>query len=148
MTTKKKDKLPNWTFKVDESSPGAYRITLTDEDGRKAEIVDDYNDLTLDKCIGYAFDIERQTERNWNKFLFDFANLRLTHLEIEKNEYHDKAFGSWTIQTKDKRLLLDGKDGWLIHEEKQNGDWVDKETIRDLKQVTFEQFKSFISKVG
>lgn len=148
MTTKKKDKLPNWTLKVDEFSPGGYRITLTDEDGRKAEIVDDYNDLTLDKCIGYAFDIERQTKRNWNKFLFDFANLRLTHLKIEKNEYHDKAFGSWAIQTKDKRLLLDGKDGGLIYEEKQNGDWVDKETIKDLKRVTFEQFKSFIKKVG
>jgi hypothetical protein len=147
MTTKKKDILPGWTFKVDEFSPGAYRITLTDGDGRKAEIVDHYNDLTLEKCIGYAFDIERQAKRNWNKFLFDFSNLRLPDLEIEKNEYHDKAFGSWTIQTKDKRLLLDGKDGWLIYEEKQNGDWVDKEVIRDFKQVTFEQFKSFIKKV-
>jgi hypothetical protein len=147
VTKKDKDILPGWTFKVDEFSPGAYRITLTDEDGRKAEIVDDYNDLTLDKCIGYAFDIERQTKRNWNKFLFDFSNLRLTDLEIERNEYHDKAFGSWTIQTKYKRLLLDGKDGWLIYEEKQNSDWVDKEIIKDFKRVTFEQFKSFIKKV-
>jgi len=68
-------------------------------------------------------------------------------LEIEKNEYHDNAFGSWTIQTKEKRLLLDGKDGWLIYEEKQNGDWVDKEVIKDFKRMTFEQFKSFIKKV-
>lgn len=47
MTTKKQDILPGWIFKVDEFSPGAYRITLTDGDGRKAEIVDDYNDSTL-----------------------------------------------------------------------------------------------------
>jgi hypothetical protein len=139
--------LPGWTFKVDEFSPGAYRVTLTDGDGRKAEIVDDYNDATLDKCIGYAFDIERQVTKNWNKFLFDFSNLRLTNLEIHEREYNDQAFGSWTIQAKDKRLLLDGKDGWLIYEEKQNGSWVDKDTIKDFKRVTFDQFKRFIRRI-
>ena len=147
MTTKNKNILPGWTFKADEFSPGVYRITLTDEDGRKAEIVDDCNDVTVDKCVGYAFDIERQTKRNWNKFLFYFSNLKLTELRTEKNEYHDKDFGSWTIQTNNKRLLLDGKDGWLIYEEKQSADWVDKEIIKDFKRVTFEQFKSFIKKV-
>jgi hypothetical protein len=147
MTTKTKDILPGWTFKADEFSPGVYRITLTDQDGRKAEIVDDCNDATVDKCVGYAFDIEKQTKRNWNKFLFDFSNLKLTDLKTDVNEYHDKAFGSWTIQTKDKRLLLDGKDGWLIYEEKQNGDWVDKEIIKDFKRVTFDQFKSFLKRV-
>ena len=147
METNTKDILPGWTLKVDEFRPGAYRITLTDEDGRKAEIVDDYSELTLDKCIDYAFDIERQTKRNWNKFLYDFSNLRLKDIKIQENKYHDQDFGSWTIQTKDKRLLLDGKDGWLIYEEKQNGDWVDKETIKDFKRVTFEQFKNFLKKV-
>jgi len=43
--------------------------------------------------------------------------------------------------------MLDGRDGWLIYEEKQNGDWVDKEIIKDFKSVTFEQFKSFIEKI-
>jgi hypothetical protein len=148
MTDNTKEILPGWTLKVDEFSPGAYRITLTDHDGRKAEIVDDYNDLILDKCTDYAFEIEKQTKRPWNKFLYDFANLRLKDLKIQEKEYHDKAFGSWTIQTKDKRLLLDGRDGWLIYEEKQKGDWVDKETIKDFKRVTLEQFKRFINKIA
>jgi len=146
MKTNTKDILPGWTFKVDEFSPGAYRITLTDEDGRKAEIVDDYTEQTLDKCVGYAFDIERQTKRNWNRFLYDFSNLRLPDIKTERNEYNKEVFGSWTIQVKDKRLLLDGRDGWLIYEEKLNGDWVDKEIIKDFERVTFEEFKSFIKK--
>lgn len=83
MTTKTKHMLPGWTFKVDEFSPGVYRITMTDPDGRKAEIVDDCNDATVDKCIGYAFDIEKQTKRNWNKFLFDFSNLKLADVKTE-----------------------------------------------------------------
>jgi len=147
MTIKTKDILPGWTFKADEFRPGVYRITLTDEDGRNAEIVDDCNEATIDKCVGYAFDIEKQTKRNWNRFLFDFSNLKLTNLEKEVNVYHEKAFGSWIIQTKDKRLLLDGKDGWLIYGEKQNGDWIDKEVIKDFKRVTFDQFKSFLKRV-
>jgi hypothetical protein len=147
MTTNTKDILPGWTFRADEFTPGVYKITLTDVDGRKAEIVDDCNDATVDKCIGYAFDIERRTKRNWNKFLFEFSKLKLANVKTDKNEYHEKAFGSWTIQTKDKRLLLDGKDGWLIYEENQNGDWVDKEVIKDFKRLTFEQFKGFIKKV-
>ena len=147
MTDNTTEILPGWTLKVDEVSAGAYKITLTDQDGRKAEIVDDYSDLSLDKCTDYAFEIEKQTKRTWNKFLYDFANLRLKNLKIEKKEYHDKDFGSWTIQTKDKRLLLDGRDGWLIFEERQNGNWIDKETIKEFKRVTLEQFKSFTKKI-
>jgi hypothetical protein len=143
-----KEILPGWTLKVDEFTAGGYRITMTDQDGRKAEIVDDYNDLTLEKCSDYAFEIEKQTKRNWNKFLFDFACNRLKELQIEKQEYHDKAFGSWTIQIKDKRLLLDGRDGWLIYEQRHNGDWVDKETIKEFKTVTLKQFKSLTNNIG
>jgi hypothetical protein len=147
MTTRSKDILPGWTFNADEFSPGVYRLTLTDKDGRKAEIVDDFTDLTVDICVGYAFDIERQTKRNWSKFLFDLVNLKLVGREIERNEHHDRDFGSWVIQTKNKRLLLDGKDGWLTYQEKESGNWIDKETIKDYKRVTFEQFKSFIGSV-
>jgi hypothetical protein len=148
MTDDTSEILPGWTLKVDEVSAGAYKITLTDQDGRKAEIVGDYNDLSLDKCTDYAFEIEKQTKRTWNKFLYDFAYLRLKNLKIEKKEYRDKDFGSWTIQTKDKRLLLDGRDGWLIFEERQSGDWIDEETIKDFKGVTFQQFKSFTKKIA
>jgi hypothetical protein len=148
MTDNNKEILPGWTLKVDEVSAGAYRITLIDQDGRKAEVVDDYNDLTLDKCTDYAFEIEKQTTRTWNKFLYDFASLRLKSLKLHEKEYHDKDFGSWTIQTKDKRLLLDGRDGRLIYEEKQQSDWVDKETIKDFRLVTLEQFKNFTNKIA
>ena len=147
MKTKNKEILPGWILNVDEFSPGGYRVTLTDVDGRKAEIVDDYNELTLDKCMGYAFDIERQTKRSWNKFLYDFFYLRLKDITIYEHEYHDKAFGSWIILTKHKRLLMDGRDGRLTYEEDQNSDWVEKEAIEDSKRVTYEEFKRFVKKM-
>ena len=143
-----KEILPGWTLKVDEFNSGGYRITLTDRDGRKAEVVDDYNDVTLDKCVDYAFEIEKQTKRNWNKFLFDFAYGGLKNLKSLKQEYHDEAFGSWMIQINDKRLLLDGRDGWLIYEQRQDSDWVEKETIKNFNTVTLDQFKSFIKKIA
>jgi hypothetical protein len=143
-----KEILPGWTLKVDEFAPRGYRIILTDEDGRKVEVVDDYNDATLDKCIDYAFEIEKQTKRNWNKFLFDFSCGELKDLKIEKQEYHDEAFGSWTIQINDKRLLLDGRDGWLIYEQRQGGDWIEKEAIKNFKTVTLDEFKSFMKKIA
>ena len=139
--------MPGWTLNVDEFSPGGYRIMLTDQDGRKADITDDYNELTLDKCMNYAFDIERQTKRNWNKFLYDFFNIRLKDIPIYEHEYHDKSFGSWIILTKHKRLLLDGRDGRLTYEEDQNSDWVEKEAIEDSKRMTYEEFKRFIKKM-
>ena len=147
MTSNNNEILPGWTLNVDEFSPGGYRITLTDEDGRKAEIVDDYNDLTLDKCMSYAFDIERQTRRSWNKFLYDFFYLRLKDITIYEHKYHDKSFGSWIILAEHKRLLLDGRDGRLTYEEDLNNDWVERETIDDFKRVTYEQFKRFVKKM-
>ena len=131
--------LPGWNLKVLEISPGAYTITLTDIDGRKAEITDHYNEASLNRCLDYAFDIERQTARDWNKFLYDLVIDRLADATIDNMDYHPADFGSWIIQIRDKRLLLDGKDGCLIYQEKQNDVWVDEASMLNFRHVTFEQ---------
>src|SRR6185312_16697019 len=106
--------LPGWTTKIDEISNGVFKVTLTDKFGRKAEVVDNATDETIDKTLSYAFDIEKKVSSNWNKFLFDLCLLRLKDKTITKESYNDKDFGSWLIEVVDKRLLYLGKESWLV----------------------------------
>lgn len=97
-------------------------MTLTDAYGRKAEIIDNVTDVTIDKAIGYAFDIEKQISKNWNLFRYNLAVQKLADNEIETKEYNDKVFGSWYIERQDKRLVYDGKDSWLIFQKKSKAE--------------------------
>jgi hypothetical protein len=134
-----KKSIPGWTINIDEISNGVFKVTLTDGYGRKAEIIDNAIDETIDRAIGDAFDIEKQISLNWNLFLYDLAVQKLTNIDIKKKEYNDKAFGSWFIEIQDKRLVYDGKDSWLIFKTKTKGDWTDLDTIKkdELKYSNF-----------
>src|SRR6476620_8397284 len=100
--------LPGWKTQIDEISNGVFKVTLIDSYGRKAEVVDNATDETIEKTLSYAFDIERKVSTNWNKFLFDFCLLRLTDKAITKEFCNDKDFGSWHIEVGDKRILYLG----------------------------------------
>ncbi len=45
--------LPRWKTNIDEISNGVFKVTLTDADGRKAEIIDNATDETIDKAIEF-----------------------------------------------------------------------------------------------
>ncbi|MCB9261332.1 MAG: hypothetical protein H6607_02995 [Flavobacteriales bacterium] len=135
--------LPGWTTKIDEISNGVFKVTLTDKFGRKAELVDNATDNTIDKAISYAFDIERKVSSNWNKFLFDFCLLRLTDKVITKESYHEKDFGSWLIQVGGKRFLYLGKESWLVAQTLSNNDWFDNYIIKD-NELTYETITLFL----
>ena len=130
-----KKSIPGWTIYIDEISNDVFKITLTDAYGRKAEIIDNATDETIEKAIGYAFDIEKQISQNWNLFLYDLVVQKLADKDIKDKQYREKAFGSWFIERQDKRLIYDGKDSWLIFQTKNKGDWKDIDTIKndDLK---------------
>ncbi len=134
-----KKSIPGWTISIDEISNGVFKVTLKNGCGRKAEIIDNATDETIEKAIGDAFDIEKQISQNWNLFLYDLAVLRLSEKDIKNKEYNDNAFGSWFIERKDKRLVYDGKDSWLIFQTKTKGDWIDIETIKkdELEYLNF-----------
>lgn len=134
-----KKSIPGWTINIDEISNGVFKVTLTDAYGRKAEIIDNATDETIEKAIGDAFDIEKQISKNWNLFLYDLAVQKLEDNEIENKEFNDKVFGSWYIERQDKRLVYDGKESWLIFQKKSKGEWADIETIKkdDLKYSNF-----------
>jgi hypothetical protein len=125
-----KKSIPGWTINIDEISNGVFKVTLTDGNGRKAEIIDNLTDETIERVIGAAFDIEKQTSQNWNLFLYDLAIQKLSDKSIKNKEYNDKAFGSWNIERQEKRLVYDGKDSWLIFQTKTKGEWTDIDTIK------------------
>ena len=135
--------LPGWTTKIDEISNGVFRVTLTDKFGRKAEVVDNATDETIDKTLSYAFDIERKVSSNWNKFLFDFCLLRLKDKKITKQSYNDKDFGSWLIEVADKRLLYLGKESWLVSQTQSDNKWFDNYIIKD-SELTYETVSLFL----
>ena len=137
-----KKSIPGWTINIDEISNNVFKITLTDAYGRKAEIIDTATDETIEKAIGYAFDIEKQISQNWNLFLYELAFQKLADKDIKDKQYREKRFGSWFIERQDKRLIYDGKDSWLIFQTKNKGDWKDIDTIKndDLKYSDYIKF--------
>lgn len=134
-----KKSIPGWTINIDEVSNGVFKVTMTDDYGRKAEIIDLATDETIERTISDAFDIEKQISLNWNLFLYDLAVQKLTDKSVEQMDYDEKSFGSWLIETQKNRLIYDGKDSWLIFQTKTNGNWIDIEIIKkeDLNYSNF-----------
>jgi hypothetical protein len=59
----------------------------------------------------------------------DFIKL---NLEGQPIIVKDKlGFGSWIVELKDKRLIYDGRDFWLVYQAKENSQWSDKFIIKD-----------------
>lgn len=136
-----KKSIPGWTMNVNEISNGVFKVTLTDCYGRKAEIIDNATDETIERAIGNAFDIEKQISQNWNLFLYDLAVQKTSEKNIKEKEYNDEAFGSWFIERQDKRLVYDSKDSLLLFQTKTKVDWTDINTINknELKYSNFVQ---------
>jgi hypothetical protein len=139
-----KKSIPGWTINIDEISNGVFKVTLIDAYGRKAEIVDNATDETIERAIGGAFDIEKQISQNWNLFLYKLAVQKVSDKDVEHKEYNDEAFGSWFIERQDKRLVYDGKDSWLIFQTKTKNDWTDIEIIKN-DELKYSNFVSHIN---
>ena len=142
-----KNAIPGWTLNLHEVSNGMFLITVTDREGRKAELTGFDTQQDIYKCIGYAFDIERQINRKWNKYLFDTIIFRLGNINTSLTDYNDKAFGSWTIALNNKRIILDGRDGLIILQTKSNDGWKD-EWKKNYNLITFNELIELIHKVS
>jgi hypothetical protein len=63
-------------------SNNVYKVTLTDHFARQVETTD----IDLEKAImtveSYAFDIEKQISKGWNKFLYDTCIIKLGDKKI------------------------------------------------------------------
>ncbi len=136
--------LPGWTIKIDEVSNGVFKVTLTDLYGRKAEIIDNATDETIEKAISYAFEIERQVSKNWNKFLYDLSLLNINHQQIINKQYSDQAFGSWFIELDDRKIILDGKE-FELSLAKRNGQIWNTEVLINKNNLTYFKWSYLVN---
>lgn len=74
--------LPSRTLTFDEVSNNVYKLTLTDNFGRQAETTDTNLENAITTVETYAFDIEKQASKNWNKFLYDTCIIKLGDKKI------------------------------------------------------------------
>lgn len=138
--------IPGWTLNVNEISNGVFKVTVTALYGSKSEVIGIASDETIEKAISGAFDIEKQVSKQFGFFLYEFAMQNLIGVVIKKTEYDNQAFGSWFIETKNKRLILDGRDNFIILEQKMLNLWIKKETI-NTKDISYNTFNDLISKL-
>jgi hypothetical protein len=137
--------LPGWTMTISEVSNGVYRVLVRDRQGRSVELTDADLELATAKAQGDAFLIEKQISSNWSRFLFELSVLLLQDLHVEK-AYQEMHFGSWTIEWRKMRLLYDGKDSWLILQQRENDIWDDK-LITTKDDLTLETLLNLIKKI-
>lgn len=131
--------LPGWRLFFEEVSNNVYEITLLDESARQAGIKGYDLEGGIRQCAEYAFDIEKQINKNWNEFTFEAALIELTGREILTKRFDNNTFGSWFIELANERIIGDGKESLLIKQKKVESEWQD-EAIFNLKNLTYKQF--------
>jgi len=135
--------LQGWTLCFKEVSNSVYKVTLTDNYGRQGATTDSDLEKAITTCENYAFDIERQISKNWNKFLFDTSILKLVNKTVLEKQYHNEAFDSWYIQLAENRILVDGKN-YIFSIQVYKDDWIDIKTIK-LSELTFDNFIAILN---
>jgi hypothetical protein len=134
--------LPHWVLRFDEVSNNVYKVALNDSSGRQAASTDHDLERAVKTCEGYAFDIERQISKDWSRFLFDYAMLKLEGRVTFSNGDPKNAYGSWSIRVEGKILTYEGRDDVLITRD-SNADAFDYKAIA-LKDLSFDTFNEYI----
>jgi hypothetical protein len=117
--------LPGWQIQVEEVFGGVHRATLRNLAGKIAEAADTDKSKAMILAFSAAFDIEKKTSSNWSMFLYDLCQDELRDLHILKQQYNDKAFGSWLIELEAHRIIYMGKDFWLVLQFRSGKNWLD-----------------------
>ena len=131
--------IDRWKLHYDEISNNVYKVELIDNFGRKTATTDHDLERAIETCISYSFDIEKQLENSLNKFTFDTFKYFLANEKLLVENYSDKDFGSWIIEKKMKRIILDGRDLLLTFQSEIETDiWTDDMAIK-LTDLTFKQ---------
>lgn len=131
--------IDGWTLHFEELSNNTYKVELIDNFGRQTSTTDHDLEKAIETCLSYSFDIERQLNNSLNKFTFDTLKYFLADENLLTDNYSDKDFGSWIIQKYNKRIILDGKDFFLVLQSQAETDnWKNDIAIK-LTDLTFKQ---------
>lgn len=141
-----KKSIPGWTLVTEEISNGIFKATLTDICGRKAEMIDNTIDETIEKTVSSAFDIEKRISQNWSLFLFELAIQNVSEKDDIVKDYSHNSFGSWFIESREKRLIFDGRDSLLLIEVRDRAEWKDTETITN-DELNYTNFVRLVNQL-
>jgi hypothetical protein len=137
----KEEILPGWTMTIEKQKDDLYRLVATDKHGYKSEIFDSDIDQGSMRCLERAFEIEQKIGKNRNEFFFELLSGLTDTSNIKEKRYDKEIFGSWVIGTKEKRIVLDGRD-YEIRIEKKNrklfrNNWITIRQINHLENLKY-----------
>jgi len=136
MMSKYENIIPNWKLRIEEVSNNVYLVTGKADYGSEVSYKDSNLDYAIQQCENYAFDIEKQVNKDWNNFLYDYLKIKLDKYSIVTHRYDYYSFGSWFIELVDYRIIFDGKDYRMIIEVKNSNNWIEL-LSNDIKVFTF-----------
>jgi len=141
---------PDWTLKIDEISNNVYQFTAINKAGNQVEFTDSDYDNGLKRILGETFDLQMQFSEEINKLIFDTFLILLDNNLIMDKKYEPEIFGSWIIQLKNKRIILDGKESILSLEKKKGiliTDWTDQKSIHIRDGLKYEDIEMIINEI-
>ena len=123
-------------------------MEFIDDFGRIVGCTDHDFERGMETCVGYAFDVEKQINKKWNKFLFDVIKFKLKKNKLDEEVYQNEVYGSSLFRQNNRRIIIDGKETILKFQKKTFlRIWKTKKQIslenlkyEDLKKIC-EQFK-------
>jgi hypothetical protein len=134
--------LPDWTLRFEEIANNVYNASVTDSFGRQAATIDYDIYRAIGTCERNAIDIEKQSSKDWSRFMYKYSMLKLQDVVTSTNGDPKNAYGSWGVKVKDKMLTYDGRDDVLIARD-SNTDAFDYKAIA-LKDLSFDKLSEYI----
>ena len=133
--------LEGWRLKIDEVSNGVYKMEFIADYGSVVSCTDHDYERGMETCVNYAFDVEKQINENWNKFLFDVIKFKLKKNKLDEEIYQNEVFGSSIFRQNNKRIIIDGKDSLIEFQKKVIlRIWKTKKQI-SLKNLEYQDLK-------
>lgn len=134
--------LEGWKLNVEEVSNCVYKIEFVNRSGRVVGCTDHDYERGIETCINYAFDVEKQISKNWNKFVFNLLKYKFEKKKLEEEIYNEEIFGSCIFRQKNKRIILDGKESSIEYQKKTIfRTWITKKQI-SLKSLEYKDLKN------
>ncbi len=110
--------LDGWKLNVEEVSNCVYKIEFINSSGKVVGCTDHDYERGIETCVNYAFDIQKNKNKNWNKFLYDVLKYKFEKKELDEEIFNEDFFGSFVFRQNDKRIILDGKDALIEFQKK------------------------------
>ena len=145
-----KSLFPQWTLTINEVSNNVYQFNASSKLGNQAELTDSDYDAGLKRIIEDTFDLEWQICKEPNKLIFDICLSQLDSHSIIEKRYEPTSFGSWIIQLKNRRIILDGKDS-VLNLDKKSGilatHWTNERSLQLKDGLSYADLELFLDRV-